>query len=178
MLSKALHRFGVIVAVAFGGFILGSLTALWMTAVDRVEMRSLSEALRANVLQNEIATATINARSGKFELARQQASAFFSDLEAELRNENSAFTTERQAALKSLLTQRDDTITTLARSDLASGERLTALYFKYLQGKDTAIPVTEKGTTLLNDLSLEYLGRSIETRSERAVTRRQYVAKK
>lgn len=138
MHPDTLKRIAIVVAVALGGFLLG-FVPMWFTSTGyQDELDSAVKTLRPSVLQNDLATATINARRGEFEQARQQASSFFTDLRAELESNESAFAAEQQEGIKPILQQRDDTITLLARSDPASADRLTELYFNYLQVKNAA----------------------------------------
>lgn len=138
MHPDTLKRIAIVVAFALGGFLLG-FVPMWFTSTGyQDELDSAVKTLRPSVLQNDLATATINARRGEFEQARQQASSFFTDLRAEVESSESAFTAEQLEAMKSILEQRDDMITLLARSDPASADRLTDLYFNYLQVKGLA----------------------------------------
>jgi hypothetical protein len=135
-----LNRIAIVAGVALAGFLLG-FVPMWLTSNGyQEELESVVKTLRPSVLQNDLATATINARRGEFEQARQQTSSFFTELRAELENSESAFVAEQHEAMKSILEKRDDTITLLARNDPASADRLTDLYFNYLQVKVSAGP--------------------------------------
>ena len=133
-----LNRIAIIAAFALGGFLLGYVP-MWLTSTGyQEELDSVVKTLRPSVIQNELGTATINARRGEYEQARQQASGFFTDLRTELESNESAFAAEQHEAMKTILEQRDDVITLLARNDPASADRLTELYFNYLQVKNGA----------------------------------------
>ena len=133
-----LNRIAIVAAFTLGGFLIGYVP-MWLTSTGyQSELESMVKTLRPSVLQNDLATATINARRGEFEQARQQASSFFTDLRAELERNETAFSAEQHEALQSILKQRDDTITLLARNDPSSADRLTDLYFNYLQVKNSA----------------------------------------
>jgi hypothetical protein len=135
-----LNRIAIVGMVALVGFLLG-FVPMWLTSAGyQEELDSLVKTLRPSVLQNDLATATINARRGEFEQARQQTSSFFTDLRAELERTESSFALGQQEAVRSILEQRDDTITLLARRDTTSADRLTDLYFSYLQLKNSAVP--------------------------------------
>jgi len=83
-------------------------------------------------LQNTLASATIDARRGDYEPARQAASNFFTSLRAEAdKGADSALTDSQKQSLQSLFTGRDEVITLLARSDPASADRLADLYASY-----------------------------------------------
>jgi hypothetical protein len=108
---------------------------MWMTARTRRDERDTAQAaLRISTLQNTLASATIDARRGEYEPARQAASEFFTNLRTEIDSGlASVFNQTQQNNLRSILDVRDDTITLLARSDPASADRLVDLYNTYRQ---------------------------------------------
>lgn len=114
-------------------FLLG-LVPMWMTARSRARERDAAQAsLRISSLQNRLANAAIDARRGEYESARQAASEFFTNLQAEIERRDSVFDVAQRTTLRSLFDTRDDAITLLARSDPASADRLLALYVNYRQ---------------------------------------------
>jgi len=115
---------------------------MWLSARNyETERDAAVKTLRPSVLQNNLATATINARRGEFEQARQQTSDFFTDLRAEVDREESAFSPQQREAVQQILAQRDETITQLARNDAAAAvDRLTDLYFAFMQAKNSPAP--------------------------------------
>lgn len=114
-------------------FLLG-LVPMWMTARSPARERDAAQAsLRISSLQNRLANAAIDARRGEYESARQAASEFFTNLQAEIERRDSVFDVAQRTTLRSLFDTRDDAITLLARSDPASADRLLALYVKYRQ---------------------------------------------
>ena len=135
-----LNRIKIAAFAAVVGYLIG-FVPLWLTSSGYQEkLDSVVKVLRPSVLQNDLATATINTRRGEFEQARQQASSFFTDLRAELDREQSSFATPQREAVRSILEQRDETITLLARKDPGSADHLTDLYFNYVQVKNSAVP--------------------------------------
>lgn len=85
-------------------------------------------------MQNNLASAVIDARRGDYEPARQAASQFFTSLRTEIdKGEASNFTQSQRQRLHPLFAGRDEIITLLARSDPASAERLSDLYVAYRQ---------------------------------------------
>ena len=141
MIKPATLNLIKIAAIAVvAGYLIG-FVPLWLTSAGyQEELDSVVRILRPSVLQNDLATATINARRGEFEQARQQASSFFTDLRAELDREETSFATPQRKAVRSILERRDETITLLARKDPASADLLTDLYFSYTQAKNSAAP--------------------------------------
>lgn len=139
--NETLKRVGIFGAIALVAFLLGFLPA-WLSARGYENERDAAvKTLRPSVLQNNLATATINARRGEFEQARQQTSDFFTDLRAEFDREETAFSPPQQReAVQQILAQRDETITQLARNDAAAVDRLTDLYFAFMQAKNSPAP--------------------------------------
>ncbi len=136
--ESSLKKYGIYAAVIVIVFLIG-FVPMWIRANNYEKQRDAAiAALRPSVLQNNLATAAINVRRGEFEQARRQTSDFFTDLRGELQNENGAFNQQQREAVNQILAQRDDTITLLARNDAAAGDRLSDLYFAYMQMKNSA----------------------------------------
>ncbi len=137
--KDTLKRVGIVGAIALVAFLLGFLP-MWLSARNYENERDAARAnLRQSVLQNNLATAAINARRGEYEQARQQTSDFYTDLRAEVDNKESVFNPQQRETLQLILAGRDETITLLARGDAASAERLTDLYFAFMQTKNPAV---------------------------------------
>jgi hypothetical protein len=64
-------------------------------------------------------------------------------LRAEIDNEETSFGARQREAARSILAQRDETITLLARNDAAAVDRLTDLYFAFMQMKNSSVPDKE-----------------------------------
>lgn len=126
------RRIGIYVVLAAGFFLLGAVP-MWMRARDSAAKSDLArKELALSQMENRLSEAVIDARRGDYEPARQTASDFFSALRNRIDQEpEQAATTARRAYLSSLLSQRDDIITLLARSDPASADRLSNLYVAY-----------------------------------------------
>jgi len=137
--KETLKRGGIVGALALVAFLLGFLP-MWLSARTYENERDAARAnLRQSVLQNNLATAAMNARRGEYEQARQQTSDFYTDLRAEVDNKESVFNPQQRETLQPVLAGRDETITLLARGDAASAERLSDLYFAFMQTKNPAI---------------------------------------
>ena len=138
---KTLKHVGIIGGIALAAFLLGFIP-MWLSARNvENDSKAARESLRLSVLQNNLATATINAYGGEFEQARQQTSDFFTALRAEMERENSAISEGQRESVHPILAQRDETITLLARSDSAAADRLSGLYFAFMQAKN---PIASK----------------------------------
>jgi hypothetical protein len=62
-------------------------------------------------------------------------------LRAEVDKPESSFGAEQREALEAILSQRDETITLLARGDPAAASRLSELYFSFMKSKNSVTPI-------------------------------------
>lgn len=113
-------------------FLLG-LVPMWLMAHSRAAERDEARReLRLCTIQAALASATIDARLGNYEPARQSASNFFTELRTELdKGSESAFDQAQRESLKSILVPRDELVTLLARSDPAGADRLATMFTTY-----------------------------------------------
>ena len=113
-------------------FLLGLLPMWWSKSTVSAELeRTKVEFVRQQHL-NSLAAAAVYARRGEYETARQYASKFFTDMQAELDNaESKNLNAQEKSQVPQLLANRDDVITLLSRADPASAERLSNLYVEY-----------------------------------------------
>ncbi|MDQ3802904.1 MAG: hypothetical protein M3416_03505 [Acidobacteriota bacterium] len=124
---------GVLVVVFLLGFV-----PMWLKAREcGGRLASAEHQLSLARIQNNLASAVIDARRGDYEPARQAASQFFTSLRAESdRGDASTLTPAQRAGVEPLFTRRDEIITLLARSDPASADRLSDLYVSYRKVMD------------------------------------------
>lgn len=126
---KRIAIFAAIIAVAFLLGLVPMLLAGRSTARERDAAR---RELRLCKLQLTLASATLQARRGEYEAARQATSDFFTALYNQINaTGESDLTTQQRDSLKPLMNERDNLITLLARSDPASADRLSGLYVSY-----------------------------------------------
>ena len=121
----------IIYAAVLVAAILIGLVPMWLVARQRGAERDQAQRnLRLCRLENDLASAVINARRGEYERARLAASSFFTSLleQVDQIGRPSDLTDAQRNGLRPLLDQRDDVITLLARSDPAAADRLTELY--------------------------------------------------
>ena len=127
-----MRRYIIYAAVLLVVFLLG-LVPMWLKA--RTAASSLAETehqLALSKMQNDLASAVIDARRGDYEPARQAVSRFFTSARAEMDKADSSNYTEAQRnSLQPLFAGRDELITLLARSDPASADRLSDLFLAY-----------------------------------------------
>lgn len=140
LLAQALITVGlVLLAFLIGLGLMG--VKWWGAASDR---DAAQKQLRLSQLQNDIASAAIDARRGDYEPARQATSKFFSNATAELENTSSnIFTKEQQSQLKTLLSPRDEIITLLSRNDPAVTEKLAEMYVLYRRAMNSGLEAQE-----------------------------------
>jgi hypothetical protein len=113
-------------------FLLGFVPTCMMARRRGIERDTAQTALRISNMQNSLGNAIVDARAGNYELARQGTSDFFSKLGAEVEQDRkSIFNSAQETKLRSVLEQRDATITMLARNDPYSPDHLTKLYNQY-----------------------------------------------
>lgn len=113
-------------------FLLG-FVPMWLKARgSAAELATAQNQLTLARLQSSLASATIDARRGEYEPARQAVSNFFTALTAETdKSTGSALTDSQKQNIQSLFAGRDEVITLLARSDPAAADRLADLYASY-----------------------------------------------
>jgi hypothetical protein len=125
------QRVGLYAMVLTIAFLLGWVP-MWLTARERArELETLEQQLRATQLENQLARAALLARRGEYEAAREAASRFYTDAGQEIAGDR--LPQFQRESLRTLIADRDDIITLLARSDPSSAERLAELYVAYQQ---------------------------------------------
>jgi hypothetical protein len=130
--SPAIRRFVIYGGVLLVVFLLG-FVPMWLKAREcGSSLAGAEQQLSLARMQNNLASAVIDARRGDYEPARQAVSQFFTSLRAEIdKGDTSDFTQAQRAGVQPLLAGRDEIITLLARSDPASADRLSELYVAY-----------------------------------------------
>lgn len=125
-------RVGLYTTLCLGFFFLG-FVPMWFKASRAMEQRDVAQReVRLIQLQNTLSAAMIDVQRGDYEPARQLTSEFYTDLRGQIETANqSVFTTAQRETLRSLLDERDEMITLLARSDPAAVDRLFAIYSSY-----------------------------------------------
>jgi hypothetical protein len=124
-LSERGKQFRTLIAVLLVGFLVGFIP-MWLKARQRTSERDQAlHKLQTAELKNQLSAAALNARRARYEVARQELSAFFTSLNGALvRNDNPDINSEHLQALQPELSKRDELITLLARGDPASADRL------------------------------------------------------
>jgi hypothetical protein len=130
--SSVMRRYLIYAAILVIVFLLG-LIPMWLKA--RTASSSLTEAehqLALCKMQDDLASAVIDARRGDYEPARQALSRFFTSLSADTnKGDSSNYTEAQRNSMQPLFARRDELITLLARNDPASADRLTDLFVAY-----------------------------------------------
>ena len=124
-------RVALYATIAAGIFLLGFLP-MWFKATRAVEQRDVAQrAVRLAQLQNTLAAAVIDVQQGHYEPARQLTSDFYTNLRRQVDGDTGLFTPAQREGLSSLLTERDELITLLARRDPSATDRLANVYSTY-----------------------------------------------
>ena len=106
---------------------------MWFMVTRAVEQRDAAQrAVRLAQLQNTLAAAVIDVQQKEYEPARQLTSDFYTNLRRQIDGDRGTlFTPAQREGLSSLLAERDELITLLARSDPAATGRLVNVYSTY-----------------------------------------------
>ena len=101
-------------------------------SVDALAATVVEQDLSKAVLQNALASASIDAQRGDYESARQYASDFFTALRAEVdKGDSSGLSPAQREEVQPLFAMRDEVITLLARNDPAAAGRFSDLYVSF-----------------------------------------------
>lgn len=139
-------RIGIYIVVAVVIFLLG-LIPMWLKASANAHQRDAAQReLHLSRIQNMLASSAVDAQRGEYEPARQEASDFFTALREQLDKgeSDSTLTAPQRDGLKPLLTQRDDLITLLARSDPAAAPRLLEMHAAFRKAILSVPPENKK----------------------------------
>jgi hypothetical protein len=131
--DSRLKRIAIYAAILVVVFLIG-LVPMWLKARTAANEREAARReLRLCKLQSTLASATLLARRGEYEIARQATSEFFTTLHNQVHATGgvSDLTTAQRDTLRPLLNDRDNLITLLARGDPAAADRLSDLYVSY-----------------------------------------------
>ncbi|HEU4875287.1 MAG TPA: hypothetical protein VFT44_19430 [Pyrinomonadaceae bacterium] len=125
-------RVALYATIALGFFLLGFLP-MWFKSSRAIEQRDAAQrGVRLAQLQNTLAAAVIDVQRGHYERARQLTSDFYTNLRRQVDGDSgSLFTPVQREGLSSLLGERDELITLLARSDPEATDRLFNVYSTY-----------------------------------------------
>ena len=136
------RKIAIYLAAAFAVFLLG-LVPMWLRSRENAAQRDAARReLRVSRMQNALASAAVDSARAEYEPARQSASDFFTALreEVDVAGDESGLTAAQRETLRPLLTQRDDLITLLARSDPAATGRLLQLHADFRKSALAAPP--------------------------------------
>lgn len=130
----AIHwrRVALYATLSLGFFLLG-FVPMWLKTNSASEQRDAAQReVRLGQIQSTLSAAMVNVQRGEYEPARQLTSDFYTELRTQLDSSNgSVFTSSQREMLRSLLAERDEIITLLARSDPVSVDRLFSIYSTY-----------------------------------------------
>lgn len=110
------------------GLIVGVLLQQGRVREARADATAADRALQAARLEATLSAAVIEAQSGRYEVARQRASDFYTGVQRQLLP---VLTDDERAEARQMLTTRDSLITSLARNDPASSGALAAALVQF-----------------------------------------------
>ncbi|HYW32219.1 MAG TPA: hypothetical protein VE869_11975 [Gemmatimonas sp.] len=113
-----------IAGAALVGCLAGFLIQLSRVNSAQDDLTQTTRALHAARLEAALGAAVIEAQSGRYEVARQRASDFYTGLQRQLLPVIAA---DQQADARAMLSERDSIITSFARSDPASSGVLASV---------------------------------------------------
>jgi hypothetical protein len=134
--NPLIRRLAIYAVVLVVGFLLG-LVPMWLSARSRAAERDIAQRdLRLCRLERSLLAAAVESRRGEYERARVAASNFFTSLREQVDQTggHSDLNAAQRESLRSLMNQRDDLITLLARSDPAAADRLAEMYMAFSKG--------------------------------------------
>ena len=131
--SNGITKWLIGVAVILLAFLIG-LVPMWLTKLELAsQFVTVEKELRRSRMQNTLASATIYARRGEYETARQNTSIFFTEVRSEMDKGNDGILSEQERiGLNRVMAERDEIITLLSRNDPASAERLSNAFIEYV----------------------------------------------
>ena len=127
-LNKWLIRVGLLLLAFLLGFV-----PMWISNRQiSADLAARDKQVHRSRVLNSLTAATIYARRGEYETARQNASSFFTDVRSEMDKGNDGILTEQErVGLNRVMTERDEIVTLLSRNDPASAERLSNAFVEY-----------------------------------------------
>jgi hypothetical protein len=126
---KKPRRTGLLLVALLAIFLLGFIPQWIKGRNQAASLKKAEHALTVTKIVKDLGSSAIDARRGEYEAARVEASTFFTAARFEIdQHDASALTQQQRDSLAPLLAPRDELITLLARSDPASGDKLSNLY--------------------------------------------------
>lgn len=130
--TNAMRRWLIFAILVLVAFLAGLLPMAWKYMNTSGELSEANAKVARTQLENGLASATIYARRGEYETARQNASKFFTDVKATIDSTSTnILSASEKTVVGEMLAGRDDIITLLSRGDPASADRLSDLYVRY-----------------------------------------------
>ncbi|HUF26647.1 MAG TPA: hypothetical protein VMM18_06670 [Gemmatimonadaceae bacterium] len=121
------QRIAAVVAAVLLAFLLGFAWQAIRANRTGAELQRTERVLDLTRLEATLGAAAIDAQRGSFEASRQSASDFFTGLQTAIDHAPAG----AQAELRSILAERDVTITMLSRGDPQAGDQLSRMFLRY-----------------------------------------------
>ena len=122
VLNKWLIRIGLLLLAFLLGFV-----PMWISNRQlSADLATRDKQLHRSRVLNSLTAATIYARRGEYETARQNASSFYTDVRSEMdKAEDGILNEQERIGLSRVMAERDEIVTLLSRNDPAAAERLS-----------------------------------------------------
>jgi len=129
VLQVWLIRIGLLLLAFLLGFV-----PMWISNRQlSADLATREKELHRSRVQNSLTAATIYARRGEYETARQNTSSFFTEVRSEMDKADAGILSEQERiGLNRVMAERDEIITLLSRNDPASAERLSNAFIEYV----------------------------------------------
>jgi hypothetical protein len=130
--SNALQTWLIRIGLLLLAFLLG-FVPMWLSNRQlSADLAGREKELHRSRVQNSLTAATIYARRGEYETARQNTSSFFTEVRSEMDKGDTGILSEQERiGLTRVMAERDEIITLLSRNDPASAERLSNVFVEY-----------------------------------------------
>ena len=141
-IKNRFRNWGLIAVAVLVAFLVGLVPMWFMARNNAAERDAVRTELSKSEISNLLASSIVDARRGEYELARQEASEFFTRLRAEDdKGEDGSLTADQRTKINTIFNDRDAAITMLAQRDPAALDRLTGIYVTYTQAVPSAQPL-------------------------------------
>lgn len=127
--QKWLIRIGLLLLAFLLGFV-----PMWISNRQlSADLAKRDKDLHRSRVQNSLTAATIYARRGEYETARQNTSNFFTEVRSEMDKGDAGILSEQERiGLNRVMAERDEIITLLSRNDPAAADRLSNVFVEYV----------------------------------------------
>lgn len=131
--SNVLYIWLIRIGLLLLAFLLG-FVPMWISNRQlSADLSTRDKELHRSRVRNSLTAATIYARRGEYETARQNTSNFFTEVRSEMDKGDAGILNEQERiGLNRVMAERDEVITLLSRNDPSAAERLSNVFVEYV----------------------------------------------